>query len=80
MRQAQKSMMEYHQKSPSFSCSFTNIGEYYIKIDCIRLLQVYCHHPINLSASLLKMRPNRGTMRANFITMRPSLLDTQVAR
>jgi hypothetical protein len=34
---------------------------------------------INLSASLLKMRPNYDIMRANFITMRPSLLDTLVA-
>ena len=34
---------------------------------------------INLSASLLKMRPNRGIKRANVITMRSSLLDTLVA-
>ena len=29
-RQAQKSISEYHQKSPSFACSFANIDGYYI--------------------------------------------------
>ena len=31
-RQAQKSISEYHQKSPSFACSFANIGTYYIML------------------------------------------------
>ena len=30
-RLAQKSMMEYHQKSPNLLWSFANIGAYYIK-------------------------------------------------